>query len=75
MPIPSAQPARQGQHAVAHVFGDEATGLGDDLGAAAVIGANDCSKVLGIELGRERGGADEVAEHHGQLAALGGSFC
>jgi hypothetical protein len=37
-----------------------------------MIRADDPAHVLGIEPRRHRGRADEVAEHHGQLAALGG---
>ena len=59
------------QHAVAHVLGDEPAGLGDLLGAATVIGTDDLAHVLGIQPRRQRGRADEVAEHHRELAALG----
>ena len=62
--------AEIGQHPVAHVLGDEPAGLGDLLGAAAVIGADDLAHVLGIEPSRQRGRADEVAEHDRELAAL-----
>jgi hypothetical protein len=54
--------AKIGQDAVSHVLGDETTGLGDDLGAAAVVGADDGSQVLGVEPGRQRGGTDEVTK-------------
>ena len=40
--------------------------------AAAVVGADDLAHVLGVEPSRERGRADEVAEHDRELAALGG---
>jgi hypothetical protein len=36
-----------------------------------VIRADDGSQVLGVEPSRERGRAYEVAEHYGELAALG----
>ena len=42
-----------------------------EIGAATVIGADDLAHVLGIEPRRQRGRADEVAEHHRELAALG----
>ena len=64
--------AEIGEHAVAHVLGDETAVALDQLRAAAMIGADDPAHVLGIEPRRQRGRADEVAEHHGELAALGG---
>ena len=38
-----------GENAIAHVLGDEATVALDQFGAAAVMGSNDASQVLGIE--------------------------
>jgi hypothetical protein len=64
--------AEIGQHAVAHEFGDEPVIARDRARRGLLIGANDLAHVLGIEPGRERSRADEVAEHHGELAALGG---
>ncbi|HKN29674.1 MAG TPA: hypothetical protein VJY34_18020 [Roseiarcus sp.] len=64
--------AEIGEHAVAHVLGDEAAVAFDQARAAFVIGGDDPAHVLGIEPGRYRGRADEIAEHHGQLPALGG---
>ena len=63
--------AEIGEHAVAHVFGDEAAVARDQRRAAFVIGGDDLAHVLGIEPRGERRRADEIAEHHGQLAALG----
>ena len=63
--------AEIGQHPVAHVLGDEPTGLGDQIGAAAVIRADDLAQILGIEPRRECRRADQIAEHHRQLAAFG----
>ena len=63
--------AEIGEHAVAHVFGDEAAVALDQRRAAAMIGADDLAHILGIEPRRHRGRADEVAEHHGELTALG----
>ena len=57
---------------VAHVPGDETAGSRDEIGAAAVVRADDLTHVLGVEPGRERGRANEVAEHDGELTALGG---
>ena len=59
------------QHAVAHVFGDKAVELGDDFGDGAVIRGDDLAQILGIEPRRQRGRADQVAEHHRQLPAFG----
>jgi hypothetical protein len=59
------------QHAVAHVFGDKAVEPDDDLGDGAVIGGDDLAQILGIEPRRERGRADQIAEHHRKLPALG----
>src|SRR6516165_11033138 len=63
--------AEIGEHAVTHVLGHETTGLGDYLGAPSVISADDLPQLLGVEPGRQCGGADEVAEHDRNLAALG----
>ena len=59
------------EHAVAHVLGDEAVVAADRVGDAAVIGADHLAQVLGIEPRRQRRRADQVAEHHGELAPLG----
>ena len=47
-------PAEIGQYPVAHVLRDEPAGLGDEIGAAAAIRANDLAQILGIEPRRER---------------------
>ena len=60
------------QHAVAHIFGDIAAEAGDHLGGAFVVGGDDLAQIFRIEPGRERGRADQIAEHHRELAALGG---
>ena len=60
------------QDAVAHIFGDIAAEPGDDVGRAGVVGGNDLAQILRIKPGGERGRADEIAEHHRDLAALGG---
>jgi hypothetical protein len=64
--------AEIGQNAVAHEFGDEAVVPRDHAGARVLIGADDLPHVLWIEPRRKRRGADEVAEHDGELAAFGG---
>jgi hypothetical protein len=63
------------QYAVAHVPGDEAVEPGDDLGDGAVIRPNDLPQILRVMTGRERGRADQVAEHHRQLPAFGVDLC
>ena len=52
-------------------FGDEAVVARDRARTGVLIGADDLAHILGIEPGRQRRRADEVAEHHGQLA----TFC
>jgi len=64
--------AEIGEHPVADVFGDEATVALDRRRAAAMVGADDLAHVLGIEPRGECGRADEIAEHHREMAALGG---
>ena len=56
---------------VAEVLGDVPLVARDDLGAGRLIGADDLSEVLRVQPGGERRRADQVAEHHGELAALG----
>ncbi|MGA7489125.1 MAG: hypothetical protein WBW74_19555 [Xanthobacteraceae bacterium] len=63
--------AEIGEHAVAHVLGDEPAVALDQRRAAAMIGADDPSHVLRIEPLRHRSRAHEVAEHHGELPPLG----
>ena len=63
--------AEIGQHGVAGVVADVALEARDDLGAALLVAPQHLVQILRIEPGRERGRADHVAEHHGQLAALG----
>ena len=41
------------------------------FGNGAVIGADHLAQILRVKPRRERGRADEVAEHHGELAAFG----
>ena len=45
----------------------------DQARAALVIGGDDLAHILGIEPSRHRCRTDEIAEHHRQLTALGGS--
>jgi hypothetical protein len=59
------------QDAVAHIFGDKAGEAGDGVGDAAMIGAENLAQILGVVARCERRRADQIAEHYGQLAALG----
>ena len=65
--------AEIGENAIAHELGHKAVVAGDDARAVVPIGADDPPHVLGIEPRRERGRADEIAKHHGELAPLGGA--
>ena len=61
------RPAEIGQHAVAHELGDvalEAQGL---AGHGVLVDANGRAHLLRIERRRQRGRADKIDKHHGQL--------
>src|SRR5215471_525395 len=62
--------AEIGQYPVTHVPGEEASRFCDDIGAAVLVRTDEFAHVLGVESDRKRRGADEVAEHDGQLSAL-----
>ena len=64
--------AEIGEHAVAHIFADEAAVDRDQTGAAFVISGDGRVYVLGIKPRGERRRTYEVAEHECELAALGG---
>jgi hypothetical protein len=59
------------EHAVAHVFGDETVEAANRLRDTAVIGADHLAQLFGIEPRRQCRRADQIAEHHRQLSALG----
>ena len=59
------------QHAVAEQLGHVAFVGGHRGGDSLVVAAQGLAQVLGVEACRQRRRADEVAEHDGQLAALG----
>ena len=59
------------QDAVADVVADMAAIAADHLDAGFLEALHDVAQILRIEPGRELGRADQVAEHHGQVAALG----
>ena len=60
------------QNPVAKEFRDKAVIARQHARAGVLIGMEDLTHVLGIEPGRQRGRADEIAEHDGELAPLGG---
>src|SRR4051812_41023844 len=64
-------PAEVDQHAIANIAGNEAIERLDGGGDTRLIGADDLAQILGIKPGGERGGADEIAEHHAERAAFG----
>ena len=59
------------QHPVAHIFGDKPIEAADRLGNGAVIVPDQLPQILRVMTGRECCRADQVAEHHRQLAAFG----
>jgi hypothetical protein len=59
------------EHSVAEILRYVAVESGDRAPARALVGGNGLGKLLGIELLGQFRGADEVAEHHGELPALG----
>ncbi len=59
------------QHPIAHILGDKPGEAADRLGDGATVGADDLPQIFGVQPRGERGRADEVAEHHRQLAAFG----
>jgi hypothetical protein len=63
--------AEIGEHAVTQVPGDVPVPAPDHRNAAVPIGTHQSADVLRIEPARQRGRADEIAEHHGELPAFG----
>ena len=61
------------QQPIAQILGNVPLIALDDLGAGLMVGAYDFPQVFGVELRGERGRADQVTEHHGQLPPFGGS--
>jgi hypothetical protein len=60
------------QHPVAHKLRDETAHATDGLGDARLIGRNDLAQVLPVHPSGERSRADEITEHHRDLASFGG---
>jgi hypothetical protein len=65
------RPAEVYHQAIAEVLGNVGVVAFNDLGAGGLIGADDISQVLRIELAGKPGGVGKVAKHHGELAAFG----
>ncbi len=63
--------AEIGQHTVAHELGDEALEACDHPGAGVLVGAQHLAHVFRIEARRQRRRADQIDEHHGEVAPLG----
>jgi hypothetical protein len=59
------------QHAIAHELGDVAVEAPNRLADRLLIGADHIAHVFGIDLRRETRRIRQVAEHHGQVPALG----
>jgi hypothetical protein len=66
--------AEQRHQPVAELLGDMATHLGDRSRRGVEIGSDKVAPFLGIELGGNAGRADQIAEHHCEIATLAGSF-
>ena len=66
--------AEQAHQPVAEFFRDVTAHFGDRSGGGVEIGADQVAPFLGIELRGDRGRADQIAEHHCEIAALAGDF-
>ena len=64
--------AKIDEHTVAHIFRHEPAEAAHRLGDALLIGRNDFAQVLRVHAGGECRRADQVGEHHRDLAPLGG---
>ena len=62
------------QHPVPHVLRDEAAEALHSLGDTLLVGGNDFAQVFRVHTRRQRCRADQVGEHHCDLAALGAVF-
>src|SRR6185436_2092091 len=65
------RPAEIDEYAIAHVLGDEAIVATDGIGHTEVIGADHIAQVLRIKPRRQQRRADQITEHHRELASLG----
>ena len=66
--------AEQAHQAVAKFFRDMTAHFGDRGGSGVEIGADEIAPLLSIELRGDRGRADQIAEHHREIAALAHGF-
>ena len=66
--------AEQAHQPVAEFFRDMAAHFGDRSGSGVKIGADQVAPFLGIELRGDRGRADQIAEHHREIAALASRY-
>jgi hypothetical protein len=60
------------QHAIAHVFRNEASSPLHGRSDTLLIRRNDLAEVFGVHAGRKCGRTHKVREHHSNLAAFGG---
>jgi hypothetical protein len=65
-----SRPAKIGQDAVAEVIGDIAAIAQNDGGHRVVVAPQELAQILRVVPARQFSRADEIAEHHGQLAPL-----
>jgi hypothetical protein len=63
--------AKVHQKAISELLGDMPFKGVDDLRASLLVGSYHLAKFFGVDLDRESGGADQVTEHHRELATLG----
>ena len=63
------------RHPIPDAPGDKTGEPANRVGDAVVIRANHLAQILGVQPRRQRGQADQFAEHHGQLAPLGLRSC
>ena len=63
------------QHSVAHVTSDKAVVARDEIAHQLLEAQDQGAQVLRVQPLRHRGRADQVAEHHRQLAALRDGGC
>ncbi len=63
--------AKIDQQSIADILGNIALEATDSLGANLLIGPDHVAQGFNVQLFGEGGRADQVAEHHGQLATLG----
>ncbi len=65
------RPAEVDQQPIAKQLGDMTVKTLHHFGAGLLIGVHDIPVIFGIKLVRQPGGVDQIAEHHGELPALG----